>query len=146
MPSRPATLKDPGTPDQIVLEQHNLTPQTQLDSSKVWLGKKPLQRRKISRQAWGIHSTQKINDMSYNQLISDLFDVLKKTYTTITVHMDDVVGTRPEEHLMSDFEHLKTRVYLTDVLQNEGVKVNFRGLQITKARRGVEVKNSTGLV
>ena len=25
MPARPATLKDPGTPDQIVMEQHNLT-------------------------------------------------------------------------------------------------------------------------
>ena len=25
MPARPATLRDPGTPDQIVMEQHNLT-------------------------------------------------------------------------------------------------------------------------
>ena len=25
MPFRPATLKDPGTPDQIVLDQHSLT-------------------------------------------------------------------------------------------------------------------------
>ena len=25
MPARPATLRDPGTPDQIVIEQHNLT-------------------------------------------------------------------------------------------------------------------------
>ena len=25
MPSRPATLKDPGTPEQIVLDQHSLT-------------------------------------------------------------------------------------------------------------------------
>ena len=25
MPSRPATLKDPGTPDQIVVDQHSLT-------------------------------------------------------------------------------------------------------------------------
>ena len=25
MPVRPATLRDPGTPDQIVMEQHNLT-------------------------------------------------------------------------------------------------------------------------
>ena len=26
MPARPATLKDPGTPDQIVMEQYSLTP------------------------------------------------------------------------------------------------------------------------
>ena len=26
-------------------------------------------------------------------------------------HMDDVVGTGPEEHLMSDFEHVKTSLY-----------------------------------
>ena len=25
MPARPATLKDPGTPDQLVMEQHSLT-------------------------------------------------------------------------------------------------------------------------
>ena len=25
MPARPATHRDPGTPDQIVMEQHNLT-------------------------------------------------------------------------------------------------------------------------
>ena len=25
MPAHPATLKDPGTPDQIVMEQHSLT-------------------------------------------------------------------------------------------------------------------------
>ena len=29
-------------------------------------------------------------------------------------HMDDVVGTGPEEHLMSDFEHMKTSLYWTD--------------------------------
>ena len=39
-------------------------------------------------------------------------------------HMDDVVGTGPEEHLMSDFEHMKTI--------NEGDTVNFWGLEITK--------------
>ena len=30
--------------------------------------------------------------------------------------MDDVVGTGPEEHLMSDFEHMKTSLHLTDVV------------------------------
>ena len=30
--------------------------------------------------------------------------------------MDDVVGTGPDEHLMSDFEHIKTSLYLTDVV------------------------------
>ena len=39
-------------------------PEAQLDSSKVRLCKKAFQGLKISREAWGIHSTQKINDMS----------------------------------------------------------------------------------
>ena len=36
--------------------------------------------------------------------------------------MDDVVGTGPKEHVMSDFEHMKTSLYLTDVvvLRHEG--------------------------
>ena len=52
----------------------------------------------------------------------------------------------PEEHLMSDFEHMKTSLYLTDVVvfRHEGDTVNFLGLEIT--RKGFEVKNSTDLV
>ena len=52
----------------------------------------------------------------------------------------------PEEHLMSDFEHMKTSLYLTDVvvLRHDGDTVNFLGLEIT--RKGFEVKNSTDLV
>ena len=63
-------------------------------------------------------------------------------------HMDDVVGTGPEEHLMSDFEHMKTSLYLTDVvvLRHEGDPVNFWSLEITKTRRDFEVKNSADLV
>ena len=30
--------------------------------------------------------------------------------------MDDVVGSGPEEHLMSDLEHTKTSLYWTDVV------------------------------
>ena len=48
-----------------------LAPEAKLDSSKVWLCKKAFQGLKISLKAWGIHSTQKISDMSFNQLISD---------------------------------------------------------------------------
>ena len=44
--------------------------------------------------------------------------------------MDDVVGTGPEEHLMSDFEHMKTRLYLAD----------------HKTSRSFEVKHSTEFV
>ena len=56
--------------------------------------------------------------------------------------MDDVVD------LVSDFEHMKSSLYLTDVvvLRGEGDTVNFSGLQITKTRKGFEVKNSTDLV
>ena len=49
---------------------------------------------------------------------------------------------------MSDFEHMKTSLYLTDVvvLRDEGDTVNFLGLAITKTSKGFEVKNSTDLV
>ena len=99
-------------------------PEAQQDSSKKWHCKKAFQGLKISPQAWCIHSTQKINDMSYNQC------------------------TGPEEHLMSDFEHMKTSLYLTDVvvLRHEGDTVNFLGLEITKTSKGFEVENSTDLV
>ena len=62
--------------------------------------------------------------------------------------MDDVVGTGPDAQLMSGFEHMKTSLYLTDVvvLRHEGDTVNFLGLEITKTSRGFEVKNSTDFV
>ena len=54
---------------------------------------------------------------SYNQLISDL-----STYVTKRAQrsddpillrpMDDVVGTSPEELLLSDLEHIKTSLHL----------------------------------
>ena len=107
-------------------------PEAQLDSSKVWLCKKAFQGLKISPQAWGIHSTQKINDMNYSQLISDPSTCVKKRAqrsddSILLRHMDDVVGTGPEEHLMSDLGHMKTSLYLTDVvvLRHEGDTVNF---------------------
>ena len=58
------------------------------------------------------------------------------------------MGTGPDEQLMSDFEHMKTSLYLTDVvvLRHEGDTVNFSGLEITKTRWGFEVINSTDLV
>ena len=58
------------------------------------------------------------------------------------------MGTGPEEHLMSDFEHTETSLYLTDVvvLRHEGDTVNFLGLEITKTSKGFEVKKSTDLV
>ena len=45
--------------------------EAQLDSSKVWLCKNALEGLEICPQAWCIHSTQKINDISYDHLISD---------------------------------------------------------------------------
>ena len=91
--------------------------------------------------------------MNYNQLISDPSTYVKKRAqrsddSILLRHMDDVVGTGPEEHLMSDFEHMKTSLHLTDVvvLRHEGDTVNFLGLEITKTRKGFEVKNSSDLV
>ena len=90
--------------------------------------------------------------MNFNQLISDLSTCAKKRAlrsddSILLRHMDDVVGTGPEEHVMSDFEHMKTSLYWTDVvvLRHEGDTVNFLGLEITKTRKGFEVKNSTDL-
>ena len=62
--------------------------------------------------------------------------------------MDHVVVIGPEEHLLTDFEHMKTSLHLTDVvvLRNEGDTVNFMGLEITKTSKGFEVKNSIDLV
>ena len=44
------------------------------------------------------------------------FDRRGRSDSILLRHMDDVVGTGPEEHLMSDFEHMKTSLYLTDVV------------------------------
>ena len=70
--------------------------------------------------------------MNYDQLISDASTYVKKRAqrsddSILLHHMDDVVGTGPEEHLMSDFEHMKTSLCLTDVvaLRHEGDTVNF---------------------
>ena len=65
----------PIEPEPVYVEP---APEAQLDSSKVWLCKKAFQGLEISPQAWGIHSTQTINDMSYNQLISDPSTCVKK--------------------------------------------------------------------
>ena len=77
-------------------------PEAQLDSSKVWLCKKAFQGLKISLQAWGIHSTHKIHDMNYDQLMSDPWTYVEKRAhrsddSILLRHMDDVVGTGPEE-------------------------------------------------
>ena len=89
-------------------------PEVQVDFSKVWLCKKAFHGLKISPQACGIHSTQKIDDMSDDHLLSDTSTYVKKRSqqddSILLRHVDEVVGTGPDEHLMSDFEHLKTRL------------------------------------
>ena len=76
------------------------------------------------------------------------FDVCEETCTILLRHMDDVVGTGPDEHLMSDFHHMKTSLCLTDVVvqRHEGDTVSFFGLEITNTSRGFEVENSADLV
>ena len=53
-------------------------------------------------------------------------------WTTCIINMNDFVGTGPDEHFMSDFEHMKTSLHLTDVvvLRHEGDTVNFSGLEM----------------
>ena len=112
-----------------------------------------LQQQPSKCVSWSIHSTQKINDMSYNQLMSDPSTYVKKRTqryedSILLRHMDDVVGTGPDEQLMSGFEHMKTSLHLTDVvvLRHEGDTVKFSSLEITKTSRRFKVKNSTDLV
>ena len=70
----------------------------------------------------GIHSTQNTNDMNYSQLISDPSTYVKKrtqrSHDSILLrHIDDVVGTGPDEQLMNDFQHMKASLYLIDVVE-----------------------------
>ena len=88
----------------------------------------------------------------YSQLISDPSTYVKKRAqrsddSILLRHMDDVVGTGPGEHLLSDFEHMKTSLYLADVVvpRHGGDTANFLGLEISKTSKGFEVKNSTDL-
>ena len=89
-----------------------LVPEATVDPSKAWRSRKAFQGLKISPQAWGIHSTKKINDMGCDQLVG----IRPSTYVAkrakrqdnsiLLRHMDDVVGTAPEKHLMGDVEHM----------------------------------------
>ena len=100
----------------------------------------------------GIHSTKKRHELQQVDIRS--FDGVwrkraqRSDDPILLRHMDDVVGAGSEAHLMSDFEHMKTSLYLTDVvvLRHEGDTVNFSGLAITLPRKGFEVKNSTDFV
>ena len=95
---------------------------------------------------WGVHSTQKINDMSYNQLISDPSTYVKtraqRSDDSILLPTTWMTWWARDQTLISSaiFEHMKTSLYLRDVV------VNFLGLEITKTSKVFEVKNSTDLV
>ena len=91
--------------------------------------------------------------MSYDQVISDPPTCVKKRTqrsgdSILLRHMDDVDGTGPDDDRMSDFGHMKTSHYLSDVvvLRNEGDTVNSLGLEITTTNRDFEVKSSTDFV
>ena len=47
--------------------------------------KKAFQGLMLSPQAWGIHSTQKINDRSYNQLVSDPATFVRNVHNDLTI-------------------------------------------------------------
>ena len=75
--------------------------------------------------------------MCYNQLTSDPSTYVKKRAqrsdnSILLLHMDDVGFMGPDEHLTSDFEHMKTSLCLTDV--------------VVLRHESFEVKNSTDLV
>ena len=127
----------PSDSESVYVER---APEAQLDSSRIWLCKKAWQGLKISPQAWSIHSTQKTNDMNCTTYVKKRTQ--RSDDSILLRHMDDVVGKGLDEHLMSDFKHMKTGLYLTDVvvLRHEGDTVNVLGLEITKRSQGFEVK------
>ena len=127
-------------------------PEAQVDSSKFWLCKKAPQGLKISPQAWYSQQTEGHRHVLRPADILS-FDVREETQTTVRwfdplASQGDVAGTGPDEHLMKDSDHMKTTVYLTDVLvlRNEGDTVKFWGLEITKTSRVLRGENSTELV
>ena len=71
---------------------------------KYGFARKLFKDSRFSLQAWGIHSTRRINDMSHNQLISDPSTCVKKRSqrsedSTLLRHMDDAGhGTRRTSH------------------------------------------------
>ena len=95
----------------------------------------------------GLVHSQKINDMSFDQLISHLSSYEKKltqrSDDSINLrHMDDVAGTGPDERTHEDQAVFDDVV----VLRKERDTVNFSGLQITKTSQGFGVRNGTQLV
>ena len=78
--------------------------EARLDSSKVWLCKEAFQVLKIYPQTWGIESTQKINDMIHNQLMTDPSTYVKKRAqrSEDSILLSHMVGTGPGEHVMSN--------------------------------------------
>ena len=78
--------------------------EAQRDSSKVLLCTKAFQCLKIAPNAWCIHRTNNINDMCYDQLVSDLStNVKKRRKDSILFRHTDMVGTAPEEHFIESF-------------------------------------------
>ena len=214
MSARPATLRDPGTPDQIVMEQYNLTqfpsqpwckmcvesrghdsphreqskidavaPQPQFDYGYMEDGG-PLQitcflvgtdtssgainatmvpDSKKMDMPYVVATTAKwVRDhaVNYNQLISDPSTYVKKRAqrsdaSILLRHVDDVVGTGPEEHLMSDFEHMKASRKGFEVMNSADLVqslLNLYGLQnpkptVTPGRRStvMELASATPL-
>ena len=88
--------------------------------------------------------------MGYEQLKSDPAAKReeRRDDSILLRHMDDVVRTGPEEHLMRDIERMKTSLLLTNVvvLRNTGGRVNILCLKITRTRRGFEERNNRELV
>ena len=92
--------------------------------------------------------------MSYDPLVSDPSTYVKKRTlrqddSVLLRHMDDVVGTGPDEQLMIGFwthEELSVFDGCGGVAQRRRYSLFFWSLEITKTSRGFEVRNITELV
>ena len=82
--------------------------EAQFVSFEVWLCKKALQGLEMSPQALGYSQQTENQRHEFHQLLPDLLTIVKKRTqrsddSILLRHMDDVVGTGPEEHLHERF-------------------------------------------
>ena len=129
-PSRLATLRDPGTSDQIMLDQHSLTHFPSQLWCKVCVESRGRDSHREPSKIDAVVSELQFDygyiedggplliacffvgtDTSSGAIHATMVPDSKKmphavagTAKWVLRHMDDVVGTGPEEHLMSDFQ------------------------------------------
>ena len=134
-----ATFKDFGTPDTLHHIENKLFFNFSSNTVHGWWrpsadsGEQPLLLEPSTRRwcriprRWTCFSRCRSK-----QLISDLSTCVKERAqrSDDSIFLRHMEGTAPEEHVRSNYKHVKTNLYLTDVvvLRHEGDTVNFWGV------------------